>query len=211
MVDYFSAEEMLGLHYLVISGGIQRKGIQYDGWGQNTGKDVQIRPTTELISLYANHEISPESLKKAYFQILEDYEVNIYHNILMPIMEHRHNVVLVCQKEEDFYIDLLCEFLSEKYFINTIDLNKLFEEGECELFYIDRPKTHNAMVPVLRRSTREVFESKASTRSGRLDLLETKMSRKTMIMKLKELGIKVAKDISKEEAKELLMEAWVED
>ncbi|MCM1233259.1 MAG: hypothetical protein NC489_24340 [Ruminococcus flavefaciens] len=132
-----------------------------------------------------------------------------YKSIINPFLEH-FDIVIVCDRNENDYIDILCKLLKKKYFIEVIDLNELFSTGRVGEIYIDRKKIRDNAVDIRRNAVKQEHESLATSRDGRLKLVQSIMTKKEKIKKLNELGITVHKE-DEDNLNRLLIDAWVDD
>jgi hypothetical protein len=201
MIDYFTREELVGLQYLIISGPIRNQGT-----AENVARCNDLYPTSEIVSDYVQLE-DMKVLHKAYYKELKQTENIVYRAIIEPILRHHHNIVIVCKEREDMYIDVLCDFLKKEFNMQTIDLNRLFKEGETDIFFIDRDSVNNKSVELKRTVVRDKIRAMEQTEDGRAKLLSM-MSKDDKLDKLKELGIKVNKS-DKKDLDELLRLEWV--
>lgn len=209
MIDYFTAEELSDLQYLIISAGIRRGDDRHilDARGilANVVKVNDLYPTTELIADYGAYG-DIQLFRKSYFHELHQTENIIYRSIIGPILHYHHNMVIICKEDEDYFIDVLVQYLNKEFAMKTIDLNELFINGETSIFYIDKKQVHDHCVQLTRTAAKEQYMSLSSTKDGREYLID-KMDKDTKIKKLKELGVTVGK-IGNKEATQLLIETW---
>ena len=201
MIDYFTRDELMGLSYLIMSGPIRNQGT-----APNVAKCNYLYPSSDIISDYVQLE-DKKILYKTYYRELKKMNNDVYTLIIEPILMHRHNIVLVCTEREDMYIDILCDFLKKEFNIETIDLNRLFKEGETDIFFIDRDLVKNKSVELKRMAVKEKIKSLEQTEDGRAKLLSM-MSKEDKLEKLQELGIKV-NESDKKDLDELLRLEWV--
>lgn len=207
-VDHFTSTELSTFQYCIISAKIIN-----GGRCQNVGKLNELYPTSEIVSAYAEYE-DPKVLEKMYMEMLQpsnssegNYISNkIYRYIIKPLLAHE-DVVLICDKVENAYIDVLCKFLSKEFKIDVIDLNKLFTEGRVGPIYIDRKEIKDKAVDVTRAALKDMNRALESSRDGREKLLNM-MNKSEKKRKLKELGIRVSPG---DDLDRLLMDEWVND
>lgn len=208
-IDYFTRNELAHCQYVIISAKIANTATC-----ENVVKRNNIYPTNEIVETYAAYE-NKAVLEKMYMDLLkiegpkDNWLANvIYSTFVNPVINHQ-DVVIVCDKVENDYIDVLCKYLRRDFALECIDLNKLFTEGKVDGIYLDRNKIWDKAVDIRRASGVEMNKALSSTRDGRLGLL-AKMTKKDKVGKLKELGIEVTKrdmgDLDK-----ILMDAWVND
>ena len=210
-IDYFTANNIKQCNYAIISAKIAN-----GSKSTNCVKVSLLYPLPELVIAY-NDFNDYEAFEKAYFDQLnskdnEDdrrsYSNCIYLTFVNPLLHHQ-DVVIVCDKEEDVYIDALCSYLKKKFEIEVIDLNELFTKGRIGEIYIDLDVIHDKAVDIRRDAVTVEWHQLETTENGRQKLLNM-MTDKEKISKLKDLGIKINKrdhsDIDK-----ILMDAWNEE
>lgn len=201
-IDHFTEEELLSFQYVILGS------IPNGAKCLNVAKVNDLYPNTEIQAAYIEG-IDKSVLKKIYFRQLDEYRNLIYMMILAPIITKHFNTVIICYKNENDYVDILVEYLKEKFSLDCIDLNELFSKGRVGAIYIDRKELYNNIVDIRIDVAKERYKSLSSTSEGRLKLLDM-MDAKSKIKKLKELGIHVTKGDIKYLDK-MLKEAWVED
>ena len=201
MIDYFTADELSNMHYLIISAGVKNRGLL-----ENVAKNNYLYPTSETVADYVSYG-DMDLLRKTYGGELKESENSLYGTIIEPILKYHHNIVLVCTESEDPYIDVLVEYLDKEFAMKTVDLNELFVVGETSILYLDRKLIHDNVVEITRSVAREQYRSMASSDDGRLNLIEM-MSKSEKIKKLKELGVRVG-NMGNKELTVLLTETWV--
>lgn len=207
MIDHFSSDDLVRFQYKIISAKIVNEGLC-----GNVQKINELYPTSNIVSAYAEYE-DTKILEKMFMSILEpdnskegDYIANkVYRTIIDPLLNHQ-DIVLLCDKSENAYLDVLCEFLTKKFAIEVIDLNKLFTDGIVDPIYIDRKEINNKAVDIRRKAVNDMYRSLESTKDGREKLL-SKMRTKDKKRKLKELGITVTSNDT--DLDKLLIDAWV--
>lgn len=214
MIDHFTRDNLIQIHFCIISAGVKCGG-HYGFTVANRERGIgsaarvtELYPPPEVYQIWDEHE-NKNMIRELYFDHLKQYEDEIYRTIIENILNHV-DLCLICKERENDYIDLLCEFLKKKYAIECIDLNKLFIEGECGPFRIDRDEIYNKAVDVRRRAGKKMAEDMERTAKGRAALLKMMKTKEEKIKKLAELGIRVTKAEHKELDK-LLVEAWVEE
>ena len=208
-IDYFTRDELLHFKYVLVSATVANLSKQ-----ENVTKRVNIYPTTEIIEAYESTK-NLRVMEEMYVDLLtihnkQDEWVGeiIYTTFINPVLHHQ-DIVIVCDRDENDYIDVLCKHLRKTYALECIDLNKLFAEGHVGPLYINRDEIHDHAVSIRRAAAKKEIDNIATTSDGRMSLLE-KMNTKEKILKLKELGIKV-KGSDKTRLNELLIDAWVND
>lgn len=213
MVDYFKLEEIAGIEYAIISSKISNSGKC-----QNIVKLNELYPSYDIISEYAENN-NMDTFKKMYVDYLRgnmkdklsDYEISsvtsvIYRALIQPFENH-NDICLLCTEAENYYMDILCDFLKDEYSAEVIDLNILFTKGKIGPISIDRDDIHDKMVDIRRAALREYKRNLEATHDGRVKLISL-MSKKEKLKKLKELGVSVSnkdKDLD-----QLLIEAYEE-
>lgn len=211
MIDHFTREELTHMQYAIISAK-----IRVGGRVLNVSKINQLYPTAEIVTTYAEYN-DKKILEKMYTDMLlpnkkndedNNWLSNIIYKVFINTILHHQDVVILCDKSEDDYIDILCKILKNKFALEVIDLNELFTKGQVGPLYIDRDKIWNKAVDIRRAAGKEQLKTLESSYDGRQKLLGL-MSRKDKIEKLKELGIKVTAS-DKKDLDKLLMEEWVE-
>ena len=203
MIDHFTREELLSFQYAVISSG-----ITISSRVLNAKKIPILWPYHDDYIEYVETG-NLKVFKKLYLDWLkkEECEDMIYHLFLNQVLS-RQNIMIVCLEREDFIIDILTEYLENKYSIKCINLNDLFIHGRVETLHIDYDEIHNHAVDLRKKVIKKDIESKSTTPEGRLKLLEI-MPTKDKMNKLKELGIEMSKR-DKKEFDKILIEEWVE-
>lgn len=203
MIDYFTRDELSYLEYRIISAGMIA--------GNNS---LSVSSANALFPSFENQNIwietqNLDALKRGFYEDL-DLEYNtLYYSIVEPFGEHL-DVVLITTDQEYVYLEILAEYLMERFKIPVIDLNRLFKKGEVDPISWN-PKRIQDSIRKLQRKIKEANnDSMASTASGRLNLLD-RMDRKERIKKLIQIGVEVDAHESDEVIQELLMEAWVKD
>lgn len=206
-IDYFTKEELLHFRYLLISAHIANLSKQ-----KNVTKQLNLWPTTEIIDTYQSTK-DAKLMEKMYLDLLDikgpdDEWIGdvIYKTFVNPMLFHK-DLVIVCDRTENVYIDVLCKHLKKTYSLEVIDLNKLFSDGQIGPIYINRKKIHNRAVDIRRIAAKKSADALETTRDGRMSLLE-KMSKTEKVKKLKDLGISAKKS---DNLDSLLIDIWVED
>ena len=211
MIDYFTPMELSNILYAIVSGKIR-----------NGGKTVvvssclQMYPTVEMIQVYTETQ-NKEILYKMYKELLEssEYKHNkqhvgegtyaVYQTFVKPVLDH-YDICIICDRNENEYIDCLVRYIKEKFDLETIDLNVLFKKGKIGPIYIDRKEIHDECVNMNRIVMKTKFDSMASTENGRMELI-SKMSKKEKLKRLNDFGVTPMKD---DNINELLLDAWNE-
>ncbi len=209
-IDYFTQEELIHFQYLIMSAKILSQGRI-----TSVSKASVLWPDVDLIVQYAethNYDV----FKKGYFDFLDTKEtkesnvswagVSIYKSIVNLVIEHV-DLILICDREENFILDAFCEYLKDKWHLEAIDLNTLFKTGKIGPYYIDRADVRDRAVDIRRAAGMDMLASLDSSPEGRLKHLKL-MGKKDKIAKLKEIGIKV-NDGDKDKLDALLIDSWV--
>jgi hypothetical protein len=202
MIDHFTREELLSFEYAVISAS-----IKVQGGAPNVAKINMLYPDLDLITEFSDLSDKKE-FKKSFYEDLEQRGNVIYKVFIVNLLAYK-NICIICDETENFFIDVLVDFLKDKFAIETIDLNKLFKEGRVGKYYINRKEIHNKAVDIRREAVKDRYKSLESSEEGRLNLLNM-MEKKAKIKKLRSLGINVTKS-DYQNLDQLLMEGWVTD
>ena len=201
MIDYFTLDELKGIQFLII-GTLPNRGLC-----TNITKAGVLYPVSETCENYMTYG-DKEVMKKMYYDDLKECKEVIYTTIVENILNHV-DIMIVCRKAENDYIDVFCEYLKEKFDVDCIDMNKLFAGETLDEIKLHGRKIRNNSIGIRRKAAEDAVKSLSSTASGRRKLMGM-MSVKEKINRLKEVGIHVSKaDI--QNLDELLLEAWVED
>lgn len=210
-VDHFTVEELTHFQYVIISARV-KNGMR----AANVAKKNELYPSPEIVTAYAEYQ-DKKILEKMYMDMLRPKKTDtgnnpyancIYETIVKLLIKH-FDIVILCDKSENDYIDILCKYLKEDFEIDVIDLNELFTKGRVGSIYIDRKVIWDKAVDVRRSTLRETIKSLESSRDGKIRLLGM-MDKKSKVKKLKELGITVNESDMKNLDK-LLMDEWVEN
>lgn len=211
-IDHFTRDELMHFQYAIISAKV-RNGNR----APNAAKISQLYPSPEIVSAYAEYK-DKAILEKMYMDELmppkgsdvsNDTVANrMYETFVNPLLHH-HDIVILCDKEENDYIDVICKYLKKQFEIEVIDLNELFTKGRTGAIYIDRDEIWDRAVDVRRASYTMVCKSLESSHDGKLKLLGM-MTKKQKLEKLKELGISVS-GVDKNDIDKLLIDEWVEN
>lgn len=209
-IDYFSLPELTHFQYMVVS-----MKIGVNGTSSNVHKNGNLYPTPDMIEAFA--ECGDDSIvQKMYDEYLtiktQDDEWiagMLYKGMINPLLEH-YDVMLVCDRTENIYLDAIAAHMKRVYRLEIIDLNQLFEKGHVGPIRIDRGEIRDKAVTIRRMAGNEMYRSLSSTSDGRATLLQN-FNRKEKFSKLKKLGIRVSKDESDTELDKLLTESWVCD
>lgn len=211
-IDYFTRDELTHFQYAIVSAKIRNGGRV-----SNMAKISLLYPTPEIIYNYAEYQdvslmekmymevLYPKKSDSMYFTISSEF-IKVFVN---PLKAHQ-DIMIICDKDENVYIDVLCKCLKEHYAIEVIDLNVLFSKGRIGPITINLDEIHDRTVDIARAATKEMISQLETTSGGREKLLTQHMSTKNKIDKLKELGIRVTTN-NKKEIDQLLMDAWVND
>lgn len=216
-IDYFSYEELIHMQYAIISAKIRN-----GGRNMNVAKINDLYPEPEIIITYEEYK-DKDMMEKMYFDFLDPSEEDkikikkggsyfiynsIYKVFINNLMQHK-DIVIICDENENDYIDVFCKYLKKRFEIDTIDLNELFKTGHVGPIYIDRKRIMDKSVEIRRSCGRDQIEALSSTSEGREKLISM-MSKKEKIKKLKAFGIDPT-DEDKKNINEILLKAWNED
>lgn len=208
-IDYFTRNELVHFKYILISAKIANLSKS-----ENVTRKNNLWPTPEIIENYEEFK-DKKLMEKMYLDFLtittpDDEYIGdiIYTSFINPIINHQ-DVVIVCDINENDYIDVLCKHIKDVYSLDCINLNKLFSEGKVGPLYIDKNKIWDKAVDIRRIAGKKRMDGLECTKDGRMELLGL-MNKKEKILKLKEIGIKTNKnDI--DGLDKLLIDAWVND
>lgn len=213
-IDHFTRDD-LGVHfeYVIFSAGIKNtKSVR------NMIKLNELYPEPETISNYAEYK-DKKIMEKMYLETLEPdkdcknkssyWSYIVTYNVLInPLLNHQ-DIMIICQREENDYLDVFCKWLKKNFEIEVIDLNQLFTKGFVGPLYIDRSLIRDKAVDVRRAALNEEQKGKEATSDGRRILLD-KMNKKEMKHKVKELEIDLNGNESVEDLRNILIEEWVD-
>ena len=212
-IDHFTAEELTHFQYAIVSAAVRN-----GGRAANVVKISDLYPTPEIVIEYADckDKTIMEKMYTDYLRPKKDSDsiginqmANIfYRTFVNPLLSHV-DIVIICDKSENDYIDVLCTVLKKEYMIDVIDLNKLFTEGRIGSIYIDRNDIWDKAVDIRRAAGKDGMKALESTEGGREKLLQM-MKKKDKIKKIEELGIKLT-SYDKKDLDSILMDAWVKD
>ena len=213
-IDHFTVDELIHFQYAIISAKIAN-----GGRCTNIAKVNHFYPTPEIIIDYDDHH-DKSIMEKQYMDYLSPKKENddglsrstianmFYTTFINPLISH-NDIIIICDKTENDYIDVICKVLKKDYGISVIDLNELFTKGHVGPIYIDRKEIWDNAVDIRIEAERENKRSLESTAGGRLKMLGM-MTKKEKIKKIKELGINVT-NYNKDDLNSILMDAWVND
>ena len=208
-IDHFTRDELIHLKYAIISAAINNYGK-----ATNVSKVNELYPTVEIIENYAEFK-DKRIMEKMYMELLtpdkNERGINfatttIYKCFINPLLKN-DDVVIICDRNENDYIDVLCKFLKKHFELEVIDLNELFTKGKIGPIYIDRKSIKDKAVDIRLDSLDKKRRDLETTSDGRRKLLGM-MNKKEKLRKLKEIGITVNDN---DNLDELLIDAWVED
>lgn len=223
MIQFFTLEEITHFHYAVISAMIKVG----NKMGEKIVKIGTLYPDPDIVRRYSELKESDKNqaikiAQKEYYDMLEDegnrennyWTINrIYESIVNPFVKHNTDIILMCDKDEDIFMDVLCKFIKKKFHVEIIDLNELFTKGELGPIYIDRSKIRNDTVKIAKNAAKEEIERLSQSPDGRMKLIANMFSNKDKVKKLKELGITVNKSDENDTNKLnlLLIDGWVDE
>lgn len=200
-IDHFTRDELASFEYAII--GTLKNGPRC----HNVAKINNLFPDNAVQDAFRDY-VDKDTFKKMYYSYLDEYGKTIYLVFINPILQHK-DILIICKEGENPYIDVLVEYLKEKFSLDCIDLNQLFIKGRVGSIYIDRDDIWNKAVDVRMEAGMHQIQALESTSDGRMEILKM-ASPKWKINKLKEIGIKVTKADLKD-LDQLLIESWVED
>ena len=212
-IDYFSLEDLSQIQYLVLSAKITNLGKL-----PNVVKINNLYPTVEIVTTYAESG-DKAMMHKMYWDYLsgeDEYKSDewnpidglIYRAFINPLLHH-YDIMIVCDRAEDDYVDVLVEYLERRFEVPVINLNQLFDTGSVDTIYIDRDQIQDNAVDIRRKAATEEMRSLSTSRDGRIKLIGM-MSHKEKKRKLRELGIN-SNGLSDKEISQLIYDAWVDE
>ena len=124
-IDYLTLEELTSMPYAIISAKISSGGKLL-----NVVKINALYPDIETIVNWSDLK-DKKIMRKMYLEMLDPkdneidglkrisnpYDVQIYQTFINPLLEH-YNVMIMCDRVENHYIDVLCEHLKKKFHID---------------------------------------------------------------------------------------------
>ncbi len=209
-LDHFSLQDITTFQYCIISAKIMNNGM-----ARNVVKMNDLYPDYNTVMTYVDTK-DKSILEKMYRSMLKPekkfmknesttFESLIYQTFINPLLQ-RFNIMILCDKEENDYIDILCKFLKDEYNIEVIDLNELFTKGRVGPIYIDRDEIRDKAVDIRRAALRDQVRALSSTRDGKESLI-TKMTKKKKLKELDRYGID-GSDMKESEINAALLEEW---
>lgn len=214
-IDYFTRNELSHMQYVIISSI-----VTCSNTANNCVKVNNLYPDADAVADYAINgdkdifrrkyfdQLCPKSIKDKHGkeQSSNPYTVTIYKCIINPMINLHYNVCLVCDKTENFYIDILCDYIAKTFHIEVIDLNQLFDKGKVGKIHINRGDIRDAAVDIRRAAALDEWRNMATTVDGKARLI-AEMDKKTKIRQLKKYGVRVTnKDL--DHLDRLLLEEW---
>lgn len=219
MIDYFRAEELAEMQYAIISAKVKNSGKSL-----NVVKaTLEIYPPSELIIEYGKTQ-NLDVFRKGYMNFLKgklqdtvsQYTTTtttkvVYRTFVEPVLNH-HDICIICAEDENYYMDVFCEFIKKYFALEVIDLNVLFTKGKIGPISIDRDKIKDKAVDTRRAAIKDMKRSYESTHDGRAYLISL-MSEKEKIKKLKKFGVNVSKrdDLDTMHLDTMLLDVWDEE
>ena len=209
-IDYLSLKDLTNIQYAVFSAKIANLGKV-----NNVSKISGLYPTPEIVITYSDSG-DKAIMRKMYLDFLSGKDIcepkqwnpedgMIYSTFINPLLKH-FDVMIVCDESENDYVDVLCEYMEDKFNIQVINLNDLFEHGRVGPLYIDRDQIRDSAVDIRRAAAREQTRSMETSRDGRLALVEM-MNKSEMKKRLEKLGFDTT-GLSAKEIKDMLVEEW---
>ena len=211
-IDYLSLQDITQIHYLVLSARVTNLGKL-----PNVVKISDLYPTVDIVTTYA--ESGDKMLMyKMYWDYLsgeDEYthdewnptDTIVYKAFINPLIRH-FDVMIVCDRSEDEYVDVLTDYLDKKFGVPVINLNRLFDEGRVGPIYLDRDRVRDNAVDVRRKAANEEAKALSTSRDGRLKLIGM-MNAKEKRKRLRDLGIS-PEGMSNKEMDEVLFDVWVD-
>ena len=211
-IDFFTHEELIAMRYFIISAKIQNGGQCGTVMRKN-----DLYPTIETVEAYSTSK-NISILEKMY----EDYFAldgkqsaeaeygssceSLFH-IIKPVLD-KTPIVLVYDDETDEadYVTALCNVIKKHYHLDAINLDQLFKEGSVGPYRIDYNEIHDSIVPLARNLAKQAYRDKASSREGRIAIIE-KMTKKQKLRWLKKFDVDI-KESDMPNINEILLEAW---
>lgn len=213
-IDYFTQEEISHFQYAVISAIVKSYSSVL-----NVSKVDSLYPLPEILIDYEDHK-DKSIMEKMYMDFLSPkkendagmtkrHMANIFYRTFINTLNNHVDIMIVCDRSENEYIDVICKVLKKDYSLEVIDLNKLFSEGRIGPIYIDRKEIWDKCVDIRRAAGKDMNDAIESSKDGRKFLL-SKMTKKQKIKKIEELGITLT-NYNKKELDSILMDIWVLD
>ena len=212
MIDYFTLDDLVDIQYVIISSKIHN-----GNRCANIVKMNSLYPLPEMVESYASSG-DKDILRKLYFDMMEkgtseyrhsnSFKVAMYQTIVNPVLNN-YDICLMCDKEEDPYLDVVCDYIEKSFSLKTIDLNELFSKGKVGQIKIDKDKVHDKAVDIRRAALKEEYSTMKATDGGRKQLVKI-MTKEDKIKELKKLGVKLDQD-DKEIIDELLIDEWANE
>lgn len=214
VIDYFSLQDITSMQYAIISGK-----VKCGSRAINTSTIPALFPNPEIIIHYSD-KMNKDIMKKEFMDQLkskdntygEEYMTSnpsinwAYLGIANPLLEHV-NTCIICDEDENDYIDVICDWLKDDFHIEVINLNKLFDDGYVGPIHIDRKDIRKAIVDVRRDAVNQMKQTMMSTESGRMSLL-SKIDMKDKIDQLKKRGIHPTAD---DDIDQMLSDIWADE
>ena len=179
-IDHFTRDELVHLQYLVVSAKVRS-----NHRATNVVKQSELYPLSEYVIDYASDH--DESLLESrmfseYDRIVKEEPQVFYNFILNPLSRHV-DIVLMCAKEENFYMDILCKYIKKEFDIEAIDLNELFTKGKVGPLRIDHDAIWDKTVDIRRAAGREALASLEPSSDGRMKIVTELINRKEKLAK----------------------------
>ena len=193
---------VLGTQYVIISRRIKsmknRKSVVTANF---------LYPNNSILSEYTVDSDS-DAFFDAYIDQLSD-NIPFLATLIKGVIKDKYNIVFMCTKAEEKlgYFDALRYFIEStfKFPIYTYKKDKI-EKSKYDKY--DKKKILKKCNKILKNAQKSQLDRMESCIEGRRKLA-SKMSKKEMIKKLKEIGVVGIGSMSKEEMKEYLEEFYV--
>ena len=95
-------------------------------------------------------------MKRMYYDELDMAKHIIYATFINPVLAH-HNIVILYKEAEHEYIDVLVEYMNEKFNLPVLNLGELFTTGKVGPFSIDLDSISDSAVGVRRSLGKEML------------------------------------------------------
>lgn len=133
-----------------------------------------------------------------------------FYDYFVHTMEEHNNVIIVCDKIENPYVDVLAKYLKKRFAIEVIDLNKMFTDGYIDPVRYDYNKIQKKGQGIRELKEADRMKSLACTPDGRMELLR-EWNKSTKLKLCKALKLRVRKSIDDKILDDILIDAWVNE
>lgn len=203
-IDYFKREELLDFTYVIVSAIIPHRTSKLPV--NKIYKLSSIFPPCDIVSLWMDG-YDDGTIKTKYYDYLKDS--NVIRDIVTSVAIEHKNIVIICKKEEDYFINIICDFIYDEFKLPSINLNSLFTKGGIYVKRYNRNKIMEA-IKNYEREQKKLFikNSKADIKSDNL-YIKTQainaMSIKDVKKSLKKFNINTS-NMTDEQMREALKE-----